>query len=319
MYLTLHRLSIALESEHAHVRQQWQALFQGWLQPAAAQSDLGLQLQLADTLPQLPTEPPYFQDTHDLLGETGILSVYRQEGGYKLLHYLDGALVSMPPPQATPLAQGVVVAKAMQHGRLEDITFTSLAPLLRRRGYFLVHAFAASKNGQAALIVGPSGSGKTTTGLSLLLHGWELLANDVLLLEERNGRIFALPTPGIVNIRPRTLDLLPALRSRLASVPPVFGQLNVTGEGLVDGRWSAPCPVTRLYFPYIEQRPYTTLHHRNRAVALANLMSESMDRWDEDTLSDHLTILQKLVRQTDAFELHLGQELERIPPLLSNQ
>ncbi|MCA9936465.1 MAG: hypothetical protein H6662_00095 [Ardenticatenaceae bacterium] len=312
----MHRLNIALESEHEKVCRLWQTLFQGWVLPTAVQSDLSLHLQFQAALPPLPIEPPYFRDTHDLPGEVGILSVYQQEAGYKLLHYLDGALVSVPPADAPPVARGVVVEKAMQYGRFEDITFTSLAPLLRQRGYYLVHAFAASKDGQTLLIIGPSGSGKTTTGLSLLLHGWELLANDILLLEERNGRIYALPTPGIVNIRPRTLELLPALQPRLASIPPVFGQYNITGEALVNGRWSAPSPITHLYFPYIEQRPQTTLHRRNRAVALASLMSESMDRWDEETMSDHLTILQKLVRQADAFELHLGQELEQIPALL---
>jgi serine kinase of HPr protein (carbohydrate metabolism regulator) len=65
----------------------------------------------------------------------------------------------------------MVTEGVLRNGRFEDVTFTSLAPLLRRHGYYLLHAFAAVKEGHAILLVGPSGSGKTTTGLHLLEAG----------------------------------------------------------------------------------------------------------------------------------------------------
>lgn len=320
MQLKLHHLRIALESGDEAVRREWQALFGNWLQPASMPVDMHLRLHLTPQLPLLPSKPPFFQDTHPTQDGGGILAVYHQPGGNALLHYLDGALVQVPIcPHPEPVAAGVLVAEAIQHGRFEDITYTSLAPLLRRRGYYLVHAFGASKNGRCALFVGPTGCGKTTTGLALVLRGWELLANDVVLLQERHGRIFALPTPGIVSMRPPTLTLLPQLHAVLAAHAPIYGPYNLTGDALGNGRWSAPCPVTHLYFPHIEQRPHTTLHHQNRAVALARLMSESMDRWDAETLPQHATILQKLVRQADAYALHAGQNMAQLAHLIEAQ
>ncbi len=317
MLLKLHRLRIGLESEDDAIHQQWRALFEQWLRPAGGPVDVRLRLRVQSQLPALPLEVPYFKDTKSHSNDASILDVYRQPGGNVLLHYLDGALVKVPlTPHPEPVAEGMVMPQAMQYGRFEDITFTSLAPLLRRRDYYLAHAFAASKDGQCVLIIGPSHSGKTTTGLALILQGWQLISNDIVLLEERNGRIYALPTPGIVNIRPYTLKLLPQLGDILASTTPVYGQYNLTGDALVNGRWSTPCPVTHLYFPFIEQRLHTTLHHQNRAVALARLMSESMDRWDEDALPQHMTILQKLVRQANAYALHLGQDLAQLSNLL---
>jgi hypothetical protein len=44
-------------------------------------------------------------------------------------------------------------------------------------------------------------------------------------------------------------------------------------------------------------------------------MSESIDRWDESALRQHMTILQKLVRQASAYTLHLGQNLAQLAHL----
>lgn len=317
MILNLHAARISLESADQVLRREWQALFTGWLDDSAAAVDMCLRLRLCAELPSLPPHPPFFRDDDGRLpGEGGILSVYGLADEAVLLHFLDGAQVRVPlQAGAQAVAEGMLLAQALQYGRFEDITFTSLAPLLRRRGYYLAHAFAASKDGRCVLIVGPSGSGKTTTGLALLAQGWRLLANDVVLLEERNGRIYALPTPGMVQIRAHTFRLLPHLCRLLPQADRPI-DMAIAAQVLVNGRWAAPSPVTHLYFPFIEQRPYTTLHRQNRAVALACLMSESIDRWDERALSPHLTILQKLVRQADAYALHLGQRLEEIPDLL---
>lgn len=319
MLLQLHHMRVLLESGDETIRQQWQALFGSWLQHSSGSVDMKLRLRMQPALPHLPETEPFFQDTHPLRDGTGILSVYRHPGGNVLLHFLDGALVKVPlVPHPAPTADGIVVPHAIEYGRFEDITFTSLAPLLRRQGYFLVHAFAASKEGRCALIIGPTGSGKTTTGLALVLNGWALLANDIVLLQERNGEIYALPTPGIINIRPPTVSLLPQLHPILARHKPVIGRYNLSGDDMVNGRWSPPCPITHLYFPFVEKRPHTTLHHQNRAVALARLMSESMDRWDEKTLPHHATFLQKLVRQATAYALHAGQDMGQLVRAIQN-
>lgn len=319
--LNLHNLRIALESDSEDIRQEWQALFTGWLaEPGTPPGDVEItfQLQLRQTLPPRPQEQPFFRDKPDHLpDETGILAVYRLPDGFVLLHYLDGALVTVPlQVQEKPVVRGILTHNALQVGRFEDITFTSLAPVLRRRGYYLVHAFAASKERRCAMLIGPTGSGKTTTGLALLLQGWQLLANDVLLLAERDGVIFALPTPGIFGIRPFTFTLLPQLRTLLPAGQAPSGMCSMPSDLLVNGRWSAPLPVTHLYFPCITEKAYPLLQPQNRAIALANLMGESVDRWDEEALPAHMAILQKLARQASPYALYLGREVAEVPQLL---
>ncbi len=317
MFLSLHDLTIQLESDTAVINQQWRQLFTGWnlADTAVSKPDMKLQLSLVDALPPLPDSPPFFSD------DIGVLSVYWDEAGWARLHYLDGALVDVPlhsdDPECIPEARGFLTQQALDYGRFEDITLTSLAPLLRRRGYFLVHAFAAAKNGRAALIVGPSGSGKTTTGLSLLLDDWQLLSNDALLLQERPDGIYALASPGAIGIRPQTLELLPKLRPLVGHLA-VRGQTDVTQALLSVVNWSEAARVTAVHFPQIEQRPQSILSPQNRAICLAQLMAESVDQWDTAVLPAHMTLLQKLSQQATPTILRLGQDVEQLPTLLES-
>ena len=116
---------------------------------------------------------------------------------------------------------------------------------------------------------------------------------------------------------PQTLELLPDLQPLLAGKRPAYGRYNVTGEALINGRWADPQPVTEVYFPSIERRAHTSLHSQNRGVALAQLMAESMDRWDEGTLTAHFNLLQRLAQQAVTQEIRLGQQMSQIATLIA--
>ena len=58
--------------------------------------------------------------------------------------------------------------------------------------------------GRAVLIEGPPGSGKSSLTLALLDRGAALVGDDGVLLEARDGRLFAAPHPrtaGLVEVR----------------------------------------------------------------------------------------------------------------------
>jgi len=314
MRLRLHRLSIALDSDDTVVRAAWASLFDGWLGKDPQPADARLRLTLQSSLPPAPATAPVFDDSHLWPDGIGVLRVYAAPGS-AILRFIDAGqvVVPLPPPEATSLisSEGIVVPSVFSHGRFEDVTLTSLAPALRRCGYFLIHAFAAERDGRCILLVGPSGSGKTTTGLNLTLHGWRMLANDAVLLEGRDDGVYALPTPGNLGIRPGTFELLPELADRLALESDAA--VDVAGQVARDG---AAARVTALMFVELGGG-VTSATEVTSAVALARVLAESADRWDPALLGAHVALLERLCLQAPAHALRVGHDMAQLAALIA--
>ncbi len=327
MRLRLHQFEIDLFSDDAAIRQHWARLFEGWLAnetvDTSAEAPIALTLHLThDPLP-LPDEAPFFNDANKWGDGRGVLSVYATEDKAVLLHFQDGALITVPLPDAAlpdaPMRlKGLISAEIVASDRFEDVVFTSLAAALRRHGAFLVHAFAAARGDEAVLIVGQTHSGKTTAGLSLLMSGWQLLSNDVVLVEERPDGIYALPTPGDVGIRPFTFTLLPDLLNHIGADAPPQQAYNLSAERFIRGNWATPARISAVAMPTVRAEEPTALAPAPRALSLARLMEESIDRWDGAQLLNHMTILQQTCSQSRSFALTMGRGVSAVASLLES-
>lgn len=279
--------------------------------PPGTIEDLTLHLALVEALPAPPAFAPIFADAR------GIVDVYhRQQEQTYVLHFHAGAMARIELSGPCTVVEGSVTPGIFQNRRLEDVTFTSLAPLLRRHEHFMVHAAAVAQE-TAALFVGPSGSGKTTTGLALLLAGWGYLANDVVLLARGDDGVYAFPTPSELAVRRKTFTLLPEL-----------GTLSGDGHGSFDARsaktlqldassWAEASRVTVVCYPRIGTEGSSNLRPLPVAMGLARLMEESVDRWDWPTLDAHLDLLTDLGQQSRHYELELGPDVEELPDLIA--
>ena len=75
--------------------------------------------------------------------------------------------------------------------------------------------------GRGVLIEGPPGSGKSSLALGLIDRGAALVGDDAVLLELRDGRLWALPPPnieGLLEIRNVGLARLAATSAAVALV-----------------------------------------------------------------------------------------------------
>lgn len=73
-----------------------------------------------------------------------------------------------------------------------------------------LQATCVSLNGRGLVIMGPPGSGKSSLALALIDRGAVLVGDDSLLVEPRDGRLWAMPHPetrGLLEVR--NLGLLP--------------------------------------------------------------------------------------------------------------
>ena len=74
-------------------------------------------------------------------------------------------------------------------------------------------AIGGPRGNRGVLIEGPPGSGKSTLALALIDRGAALVGDDGVLLEVRDGKLWALPPPaihGLLEIRNVGLASLPA-------------------------------------------------------------------------------------------------------------
>ena len=85
----------------------------------------------------------------------------------------------------------------------------------------LANVSCVAIGGRAVLIEGAPGSGKSTLALTLIDRGAELVGDDGVSLERREGRVWAAPPPvtaGHLEIRNVGLVKLPTVHAPLALV-----------------------------------------------------------------------------------------------------
>lgn len=275
--------------------------------------DILFQISLVEELPSIAEKRIFVDLAYGPEPAIGQLSVYGSRHIFSLV-FQDCAVITLSPGTRSTdepvVIQGVTTPALWQSGRLEDVLFTSLAPVLRRRGYYLMHAFAASREDRAVLFVGPSGSGKTTVGLSLIQQGWQFLANDVVLLQQKGQAVYALPTPNGISLSPRTAELVPGLSGLIGRTSDRDGTKRYVAASRIVSTWGQAAAVKRIIFPRVGRQMHCQMSPTTSAVSLARLMESSLDRWDRECIPTHLDLLTRLCRQASISELSLGKDLD---------
>jgi hypothetical protein len=321
-YLQLGDLWLELSSASDPILSEWRRLFSPWpnfgatiphqqseggREPAAS---IRVSMVAVDELPPEPRVQPFFIDAnHPDPDGRGLLTVYRQEAEAVVFSWRHVAQVAVSWRADGPIVAGQISCAAVKAGYLEDVLYTGLAPLLRRRGYYLVHGFAAAYHGRAVLICGPSGSGKTTAGLALLGDGWRYLSNDLVLLRQHHDAVCAYPVPDLPLIRMGSVALLPWLTK---SDGPRLSKTDDHRLRMCIREWARPAAVGAVIFPAVSSESESRLTRAGQAVGLAYLMKQSLDAWDQATLDDHTNLLVTLCRQAKSYHLALGTKLEHL-------
>lgn len=83
------------------------------------------------------------------------------------------------------------------------------------RGYEVLHASAVELGRGAIALAGPPGLGKSSLAMRLAQDGAGLLAEDVLALTERGGRVIAEPGAALLNLRDDEAHSIGTLAARL--------------------------------------------------------------------------------------------------------
>jgi len=263
--------------------------------------------------------------------------------GDLLEYYLDGDIVIAHFPRygqlrldlANGATEGQIVSPALHtYGVLEDLIAIGLSPHLRRRGMFLVHAFAAAaptppspparplgvpsdasrrRQERGVLIVGNIGAGKTTTGMSLLNAGWKLLSNDSPIISA-GGQV--LSYPGVLAAYPNTFARFLAT-AHLAENAEPDKKLIVPAEQVWPGVWLDRAPAAAIFFPQIEPRAEHAVEPLTQPEALRLILPHAIEQWDKAMIPAHLALLNQLIQTAPAYRLRLGPDTSTIPTTIT--
>jgi hypothetical protein len=142
-----------------------------------------------------PAGATLISDERDGEGEI-VFQIERGEAGYRIAGPRFGGAVVAGDGGAVAGAPGAGGDAAWQ--RLVVAQVLPFAAVLR--GLEVLHASAVVLGGGAVAFVGRSGAGKSSVAAALAHRGATFLADDVLALERREGRLLAHPGPPVAGI-----------------------------------------------------------------------------------------------------------------------
>ena len=309
----LHNLVVDGRWDDAAIGERWTATFAPRpAPPAVAPTDLSLSLSLTGAVPPAPERPPDFQQ--------GELLSYYVDTDAVVAHFPRYGQLRLDLAAGTTTGEMTTAALAT-YGVFEDLLAISLSPHLRRRGRYVLHAFAAAPAtgpaaDRAALIIGDIGAGKTTTGLSLLHAGWRLLSNDSPILAGGEA-VRVLAYPGLLSAYPDTLARFP----ELAGLAPETNQRQKTlfaAEAVYPHVWLENAPPGALLFPRIEARAEHALERLAPPDALRQILPHAIEQWDRAAIPAHLALLNQLIQATPAYRLRLAPNTDTLPAIIAS-
>ncbi|MDT7041592.1 hypothetical protein [Candidatus Nitronereus thalassa] len=197
-----------------------------------------------------------------------------------------------------------------------NLIHLALQNILKRKGYFTLHATSLEKNGRAVLIPGNSGRGKTTAFLSLLRSGYRCLSDDHPLVHENGNGLNIYSFPEKVDVTEDSIEFFPELRSAREYIhpgmrKPYFLIENVYSEGL-----ATSCKPGLIIFPQVMDRPTSVLERVSGTQALDSLIRESFLPRGNDIAKQEFHLLSKLVKQSSCYRLLFGQDVLDLPRLI---
>lgn len=131
---------------------------------------------------------------------------------------------------------------------LEDTTTYLLGPImgfvLLLRGLICLHASAIAIGDEAIALVGPAGAGKSTTAAAFADRGFNILAEDVLTLDDREDRFLVRPAYPCIRLWPASVKALYGKENHLPKLTPNWDKCYLD---LTEQFQREPLPLAAIY------------------------------------------------------------------------
>lgn len=234
--------------------------------------------------------------------------------------YGRSAIIVLLNVQQRRVDAGVIPDPAFIPDPLYHLCFSQpIGPWLKLRGLFPVHAGCVALGSRGILIIGTKRAGKSTLSLSAVRDGFAFLSDEQPLLSLAGGRVWA-------HALPRRIRLDRPVARRFPELKPL---LEATTDARIafpiDAVWpqslARSCQPRLLIFPRFQATGTLRLTPLAPTAALGRLLQDDHFVWYRNgpwhrCSHAHLTLFERLVRQTLAFTLTYGpRNISHIPRL----
>lgn len=187
---------------------------------------------------------------------------------------------------------------------IEDTATYLLGPIMGfvmlLRGIVCLHASAIVVGSEAVALVGPAGSGKSTTAAALSTKGFNVLADDVVTLDDRRDQFLVRPAYPCIRLWPASVKMLYGSESHLPRLTPNWDKryLDLTSRFPTQ---SVPLSAIYLFGERLDEPPAPFIQPLDRTDALLSLIA--------NTYTNYLIDRNMQARQFDL----LTRVLARVP------
>jgi hypothetical protein len=190
-----------------------------------------------------------------------------------------------------------------------------LVEILKRRGWYSLHAAGFSDNGRAVLIPGTSGAGKSTLSVALLRGRFDYLSDDMVFLRQFPDGMRVRGFVEDVDVNDQTICFFSELDFLLRS-PKAYDspkrQLRV--EEVYGAKTVAEALPKAIILPRISGRQTSVITQIEGDEALLEIVPNVL-LTEPRACQAHLGVLAELVKTTACYRLDTGQDFNRIPIL----
>jgi len=124
---------------------------------------------------------------------------------------------------------------------------TIMAFALHRQGMTCLHASAVEVDGAAIALCGPGGAGKSTTAALFSRHGFRVLSDDVLILDEAAEGFVVRPSYPVVRLWPDSVRLLYGSAEALPPLTPNWDKRGLQLAERANRFQDRPLPLGAVY------------------------------------------------------------------------
>jgi hypothetical protein len=185
-----------------------------------------------------------------------------------------------------------------------------LMELLKRRGFFPVHAAGLALDGRGVLLAGTSGAGKSTLSVALARGGFAFLSDDTVFLEAGASGWRVRSFPDQVDLCADAVSLFPELQT-VAEAGRATGwpKWQIRPENFYGASIPIDVAPRVLIFPSVCGTATSVLRPLAPAEALLELAPNVL-LTDASTSQQHLNALAGLVAQCACYRLDTGRDLD---------